>query len=932
MRSPDLRPGIRRLVRLALRRSERAGAEVDEEIRLHLALRAEQLVREGMSPEAARAEAERRFGPLADARPRLHHSAARRDERLRVREWAEGLWQDVRVTLRGFRRAPGFVIVAVSCIALGVGANAAAFSLFDELLLRPLPVHEPERLVNLAAPGPRTGSDQCSRVGDCAEVFSHPMFRDLQRAQTVFTGIAAHRLFIASVGHAGSATDGDGAVVSGSYFPVLGLAPALGRLLGPADDRTPGGHPVAVLSHAYWTAQLGADSSVIGREVVVNNRRLTVVGVAPRGFDGTTLGARPRVFVPLSMAAEVDLPFGSRAGFDDRLRHWLFLFARLAPGVSAEQARAALTPRYRAILDEADAPLQRGMSEATLARFRARELVVADGRRGQSLLRGTARTPLTFLFAITGLVVLIASANVANLLLARGAGRVTEVAVRLSLGAGRWRVVRQLLAESCVLALVGGAASLLVAYGTLGLVATFIPPALFDSGVTLSLELRPAALAFAAAVSLGTGFAFGLFPALHAARPDLIGAVRAGAGQIVGGHRGAARVRASLVTAQIALAMALLGAAGLFIKSLRNVSRVDLGLDVDRVVTFALVPALSGYDPARSRALFARVEEEIGALAGVVAVGAAGVPLLTGISNGNNVRVEGFARGPDADANARTNQVGTGFFRALGVPLVAGRAFTDADRLGAPRVAVVNEAFARKFGLGRDAVGRRMAVDGDSPDGPLDVEIVGLMRDARYGDVKGDAPPTFVTPYRQDASRVGLVLYVRTTLAPEAALRAIPAAVARVDRSVPVAGLKTMPQQVRENVFLDRMIGTLSAAFAGLATLLAAVGLYGVLAYTVAQRTREIGVRMALGADAGRVRGLVLKQVATMTLIGGLVGIAAALAIGRAARSLLFELQGHDPTVVASSAAVLVLVALGAGYIPARRASQVEPMQALRYE
>jgi predicted permease len=687
---------------------------------------------------------------------------------------------------------------------------------------------------------------------------------------------------------------------------------------------------VAVLSHAYWVSHHGADPAIVGRRLLVNDRPMTIVGVAPRGFDGTTLGVRPRVFVPMSMAADVDIGFGPRAELENRLRHGIFLFARLRPGVTAEQARAAMRAAFRPILTDVELPLQDAMSAPTRARFLEREVGVEDGRRGQSVLRGSTRAPLTFLFAITGLVVLIACANIANLLLARGADRATEIAVRSSLGAGRRHLVAQLMTEACLLAILGGAASVLVAHATLTLVSSLIPAASLGMGTTLSFELRPSVLVFAGVVSLGTGLLFGLFPALHATRPDLIASIRAGAGQIAGGQRAAVRFRTTLVTAQIALSMALLVSAGLFIKSLRNIARVDLGMQVDRVVTFALVPALNGYDPARSRAVLERVEAEIGALPGVSAVGAATVPLLTGISNGGNVRVEGFRRGPDTDVNVRINQVGSGYLRTLGIPLLAGREFTDADRLGTSKVAVVNEAFARKFGLGRDPVGRRMAFDGDAPEGRLDVQIVGLVRDARLADVKGQVPPVVITPYRQDSTIRGLVYYARTSRPPERTMAEIPTAVARVDRNLPVVALKTFADQARDNVYLDRMIGTLSAVFAALATVLAAVGLYGVLAYMVAQRRREFGVRMALGASGGNVRGLVLRQVARMAVVGGVIGVLAALGLGRAAQSLLFGLEGHDPMVAGAAALVLGTVALGAGFVPAWRASRVSPVGALR--
>jgi predicted permease len=375
--------------------------------------------------------------------------------------------------------------------------------------------------------------------------------------------------------------------------------------------------------------------------------------------------------------------------------------------------------------------------------------------------------------------------------------------------------------------------------------------------------------------------------------------------------------------------MALLISAGLFIKSLVNVARVDLGLKIDNLVVFGISPELNGYTPARARALFARAEEELAAIPGVTAVTASRVPLLAGSNWGSSVNVEGFKKDPDTDDGSRFNEVGPAYFSTLGIPLMAGREFTPSEGLDAPKVAIVNEAFAKKFNLGRDAVGKRMGT-GDKNE--MDMEIVGLVQNAKYSEVKAEVPPMFVIPYRQDSTVGAMNFYVRTALSPDQLLRTIPVVIKKLDPNLPVEDLKTMPQQVRENVFMDRMISTLATAFAVLATLLAAVGLYGVLAYTVAQRTREIGVRMALGADSGRVRAMVLRQVGMMTLVGGVIGIAGALALGRAAKSLLFELQGHDPLVVVTAAVLLVVVALVAGYIPARRASRVQPMQALRYE
>ena len=831
--------------------------------------------------------------------------------------------RNLTLAVRTLRKTPFVTAVAVLSLALGIGANSAIFSLFDQMLLRSLPAHEPGRLVNLGAPGPKPGSQSCNQAGDCDLVFSYPMFRDLERAQTVFTGIAAHRIFGANLAFNKQTMNGEGVLVSGSYFPVLGLRPALGRLLTPADDQVVGGHFVAVLSHSYWQTRLGANPAVLNEPIVVNGQTMTIVGVAPRGFEGTTLGSRPQVFVPITMRGLMSPGFD---GFENRRSYWAYLFARLKPGVSIERARTAINAVYRPIIKDVEAPLQERMSDQTMARFKTKEIVVEEGRRGQSSVHGEARTPLILLFSITGIVLLIACANIANLLLARAAQRSMEMAVRLSLGASRPQLLAQLLTESVLLAVLGGAASLLVARWTLTGIAAMLPP---EAATTLQLELRPAVVVFAAALSIGTGLLFGMFPALHSTRPDLVTTLRANAGQ-PSGARAAARFRTSLVTVQIALSMALLISAGLFIKSLVNVSRVDLGLKVDDVVTFGISPELNGYTPTRARALFQRVEEEIAAIPGVTGVSASLVPILSGSNWGTDVAVEGFKRDPDTDANARFNEIGPDYFRTLGVPLLAGREFNATDALGTPKVAVVNEAFAKKFNLGREAVGKRIGTGEDQD--KMDIQIVGLVRNAKYSQVKQEMPPLFFTPYRQDSTVGAINFYVRTSLEPEQLLRTLPAVVARLDPNLPVENLKTMPQQVRENVFLDRMISTLSAAFAALATMLAAVGLYGVLAYTVAQRTREIGVRMALGADGRRVRGMVLRQVGRMTLVGGAIGVAAALGLGRAAQSLLFGLEGHDPLVVATAAVVLALVAFGAGYIPAARAARVEPMQALRYE
>jgi len=831
---------------------------------------------------------------------------------------------DLKLALRSLLKNPFVTTVAIVSLALGIGANAAIYSLFDEMLMRPLPVESPERLVNLGAPGPKPGSQSCGQPGDCNQVFSYPMFRDLEHEDTVFSGLAAHVPFGANLAFRGQTFSGSGVLVSGSYFPVLGLRPAEGRLLQQSDDMTLGGHFVTVLSYDYWRTRFDADPTVVGQTLTVNGQPMTIVGVAPDGFDGTTLGTFPDVYVPITMRGLM-VPGWNR--FEDRRVYWAYLFARLKPGVSIDQAHTAINVAYKAIINDVEAPLQKGMSDQTLERFRAKEVTVEPGYRGQSNLHRGARAPLLLLLGVTGVVVLIACANIANLLLARGASRSTEMAVRLSIGAGRWQLVRQLLVESLLLAVAGGIAGVVVSRWTIDLMAGMMPA---EAARFMQFNLRASALLFAGALAIGTGLLFGLFPALHSTRPNLGSTLKGDAGQ-PSGAKSARRFRSGLATAQMALSMALLVSAGLFARSLLNVSRVNLGLKPDHLIVFGVSPWLNNYKPEQSRALFERIEDEVGALPGVTAVTASMVPVISGSSWGWDVRVEGFEYGPDVDSGSRYNEVGADYVRTMGMTILSGRDFERSDTLGRPKVSIVNEAFAKKFNLGREAVGKRMHPSGgDSQE--LDMEIVGLVQNAKYNDVKQDIPPLFVIPYRQDDDLGFLTFYVRTAVDPESLLATIPPVIARLDPNLPVEDLKTMEMQVRDNVFADRIITTMSTAFAALATLLAAIGLYGVLAYTVAQRTREFGLRMALGADGPRLRRMVLKQVGWMAVVGGSVGLGAAVGIGRLAQSLLYEVEGADPLVFAASAVLLTVIALVSGFVPALRASHIDPMTALRYE
>ena len=889
---------------------------LDEEVRFHLEACMEDLVRAGVPRREASRRARVRFGSIEGAK-----DDCRRARGLRLADELEQVMANVRFGLRMLFRTPVVTCVAVLSLALGMGPNAAIFSVFNHVLLRPLPVVEPEQLVNLEAPPPKPGSTTVGPAGGYDEIFSYPMFRDLQRGQEVFTDIAAHRNFGAHVGHGGRTIEGQGLLVSGSYFPVLDLAPSAGRLPGPEIDAPIGGHPIAVLSHAFWQAELGGEPGVIGDALVVNGQPLTIVGVAPAGFEGTTFGLRPLIFVPITMRGVLSPGDG---GFENRRSYWAYLFARLGPNVSIDQAQAALSPLYRSILTEVEAPLHPGFSDRRRAEFVAKPLLISDGRRGQSSLDERVTPSLLLLFAVTGTVVLIACANVANLLLARLSARASEMAVRLSIGATRRHLIVQLLTESCLLAFLGGAVGLGIGQWTLGALGSFLPAVALDMPSTM----EPAVVLFAGALSLATGALFGIYPALRITRVELVESLKEDAGRPAG-SRAAVRFRDGLVTAQFALAMTLLVAAGLFIQSLRNVSRVDLGIRTENVVSFRLSPELGGYTPRQAQALFERVEDTLAAQPGVTGVTAALVGLFTGNSWTSDVMVEGFEPESELAPNSYYNAVAPGYFRTLGIPLLAGRTFTRSDAAEAPRVAIVNEAFVRMLDLGADVVGRRMGQGGRSTE--LDMEIVGVVADAGYDNVKNPDQPLHYLPSRQRAGLGSLTFYVRTALPPGGFLRTIPALMAGLDPNLPATRMTTLPRQVRDNVSGDRMLSLLSLAFAGLATLLAATGLYGVLAYAVALRTREIGLRMALGADAARLRAMVLGQVGRMTLAGGALGLVAALGIARVAQSMLYEVEGLPPAVVAAAVLSLAAVALGAGLVPAHRAARVDPMEALRH-
>jgi predicted permease len=836
----------------------------------------------------------------------------------------------LKIALRQLRLRPTLSFVVIVMLALGLGATTAMYSIYQQVLLRPLPAPEPDRLVNLGAPGPGKfgGTYGDLGIGDRDAQFTYAMFRELEARHPGFSALAAHTDFVSNLSYREQPSySRGGMLVSGGYFGVLALKPALGRLIVPEDEPQVGESAVVVLGYDYWQRRFAGDANVLGERLTVNGTDLEIIGVAPQGFTGTILGVHADVFVPLSMRWAM-VPTLGRYNAENPFRffsYWAYVFGRLEPGVTLEQAASQLNGVYSGILNDVEAPLMPAqLPQEIKDQFRQRKISFASGELGWGPLRARAALPLQMLFWSTVLVLLIVCVNVANLLLTRGASRTGEIAIRASIGASRGVLVRHLLAESFVLIAIGGVLSLLVAVLIVRLISGMLP-----SNLALGLTgLNPAALTFAAGASLVTVLVFGLVPAWRVSGANPGQVMNAQGTRAVSG-RGSARFRAVLTTAQIAFSMVLLVLAGLFTRSLSNISHEDLGIDVDSIVNFGITAQLSSYDQQELLVLYDRIEQTLAAQPGVRAVGTTAIPLFYDFSLGGDTAIEGVDPGPNADTYSARTAVGSGYFEALDVPLLKGRLFTDNDTAETPIVAIVNQAFARKFNLGDNVVGRRLG-NGNPQNS---VEIVGLVADAKHASVKGDVPPLVYLPRRQNAGWFqSLWVYVRGNVEAETLKGMIPRVMKEIAPDVPLVIVQTMRERLNDNVYIDRLLTTLSTGFAALATLLAGIGLYGVLAYNVQQRTRELGLRQALGAEPKQLRRLVLKQVGIMAAIGLGLGLVAALVSGAFAEAALFGLSGRDPAVIGAAAAVLAIVILAASWLPAWRASRIPPIEALRYE
>ncbi|HEX6993377.1 MAG TPA: ADOP family duplicated permease [Gammaproteobacteria bacterium] len=844
----------------------------------------------------------------------------------------ENLLADIRHGARAVLSRPTFATVVMLTLALGIGANVAIFSLAQHILLRPLSVPEPERLVNLndsQRPQPQMDPNllpifRTSAAGGPETLFSYPMFRDLEREQEPFVGLAAHTFFEARLSTEDSARFATGALVSGSYFSVLGLQPALGRLLGPEDDRVDGQAQSVVLSHAYWQSEFGGDPGVLGRTLTVNDVPLTIVGVAPPGFHGTAVSARANVFVPISISFTFsssgvsDISAASAIPNHDRRDYfWVHVFARLKPGVTREGAAVAMNTLFRAILSDVEAPLAIGATEQELDAFRTRALLLEPGARGQTndQILFPARVSVMLLLAASAFVLLLCCANVAGLILLRATARSGEMAVRASLGATRTRLSSLLFAESLVLALPAALLSLPIAALLLRVASRVpgMPETASDAGMS------GAAALLAIVVAVGSALAVGLLPVRRLIRVEPAKTLHShGARQTL--PKGVARFRAAVATVQVALSTAMLAMVGVFAQSLANIARVDLGADISSIVMFTLSPANNAVGTDVTSLL--PIAEALEAIPGVSSVAWTNSRPVLSLQGG--VIYQATVDGAQAQVPTSIEMVSADFFRTFGIDLLAGLDFADAN---SPRGVIVNRRFAERFGLSPEGLVGRSVTAG------FQFDVVGVVDDMRFGSVTNDVEPQLFMQSVPGSFWAGpATFYVRSARPTAELVNAVRDAVTRVDPTRPITNLQTMEEQFRESTAVVRFFTRTSTAFALLATALAALGLYGVLAYSVAQRSREIGLRFALGAPAGRIRGMVLRQVAGMAVIGVVLGTVAAVTLGRAARSFLFGVEAADPVALAAAAGMLAAVTIAAAYIPARRASRVEPIAVLRYE
>jgi predicted permease len=922
-----------RVVRLGgLFNKEQRDRELAEELESHLQMQAEDNLRSGMTPEEARRQAVIKLGGIEAAKEQY------RDRR--GVPTVENLIRDLRYGLRALRRSPGFTALAVLSLALGIGANTALFSVVDAVLLKKLPVKEPDRLVLIKSvagptfsPGSHYGNAKRDEAGRLVRSsLPYQTYARLRAQPGVLSDVFAFGDMDMNVSAGGRVEVASGQAVSGNYYEGLGVGALVGRTI--TDDDRAAAQPVAVLSYRYWQRRFGGDPTVVGRQINLNNVAFSIVGITPEGFDGAmNIGTSPDVSIPIAWEPQVN---GERSRMRGAGSWWLMLMGRLKDGATAEQARASLEGVFQqTVIEHREA--RRATVNPTFKPLRPEEyprLAVYPGGQGETITRESYQRPLYLLLGVVALVLLIACANVANLLLARAAARQQEIAVRLALGASRGRLIQQLLTESVLLATLGGALGVLLAFW---LEDGLLSVSAWGGGDMVALEPRLdlRVLSFTSALSLVTGVLFGLVPAWRATRVDLTPALKHGARSSMATAR--SWLTKSLVVAQVALSLLLMVGAGLFLRTLVNLQRVELGFDARNLLLYTVEPRLIGYKGERLANLYQQMFERIEAVPGVQSVTFSRDALLAGGESDRSLYLPGATAAADGEVKPEgdvyIHQVRENFLGAMGIPLIAGRDLAPRDDARSTKVAVVNQAFARRFLHGENPVGRRFGFD---PKNTSELEIVGLAGDAKYVRQREEIQPTVYLPWSQELSSAGVMTFeVRTSGDPVSYVAAIRQAAGGVAADLPLKDIKTQVGQADERLAMERLFAKLLGLFGLLAQALAAVGLYGVLAWSVAQRTREIGIRVALGAGRGDVLRMVLRQGMTLTLVGVAVGLAGAYALTKYLASLTRMLYGvgpADPLTFGLTAAALTLVALLACYVPARRATKVDPMFALRYE
>jgi predicted permease len=831
-----------------------------------------------------------------------------------------GILKDLRYSLRSLSRSPVFLAVAVLSLALGIGANTAIFTLINQLILQPLPVRNPDQLVMLAGRGNHYGGN------NGRDKLSYPMYQEIRDKNQVFSGMFCTYPNTVSATFQGRTELIGADFVSGNYFPVLGIGAAAGRVFTAQDDLIQGGHPLAVLSYGYWRARFGADPGIVGKQFEVNGRALTIVGVSQAGFDGVEPGRAPQIRIPITM--KDDLPHSDFSRLNNDRFRWTEVFGRLRPGMSIEKAQAGLQPLFHQIIDRevTEKPFAKA-SPFVKQQFLRMWMEVMPGSKGRSDLRRTYSKPLFALMGIVGLVLLIACSNLANLLIARASGRQKEIAVRLALGAGRGRLIRQLLVESLVLAAVGGALGVVLAMVIDQALIDFLP-----SGHTpLSLSSTPdwQVLAFTFAISVAAGVIFGLVPALQSTRPRLANTLKDQAGGVIRG--GSAGLRKGLVVAQVSLSLLLLIGAGLFMQSLRNLKTLNPGFDVQNLIAFQVDPTSNPRATGWVADYYRRLSDRLSGLPGVASHTAAEVPVLADNEWDSWVTIEGYSAKQDERPDPHMQYCTPGFFKTLKIPVLLGRDFTERDVDKAPKVGIVNQKFVERYFGKASPLGRHVGM-GIDPGTKTDIQIVGVVGNTKYENMREEIPYELYIPYAQAGFSDSLTVYVRAQGDSASLFNTLRGSVREVDTSVPMYDMRTLDDQMEISLLTERLLATLSSVFGCLATLLAALGLYGVMAFMVTRRTREIGIRMALGAGQSSVVWMVMRETLILAAIGVAIGLVGAYGVTRLIQAQLFGVQPTDLLTMAAAALGIAAVAALAGYLPARRATGIDPMNALRWE